>query len=188
MTAKTYPHDRFLAATLLKLVPKGATPNQITVLRMFMTPAVVWFLYLERYDAGIPLLLLAGLTDMLDGSLARTRDQVTEWGMIWDPIADKLLIGSVALLMMTRHFPIELTVVVLGLEALLLAGGLIRKVRGKTVAANWWGKFKMLFQVAGAALFLVSLQTGVAALATASYAAFGVACVLAAVSLSRHGL
>jgi len=45
MTPNTFPHDRFLAATLLRLVPAEATPNQITVARMFMTPMVLWLLY-----------------------------------------------------------------------------------------------------------------------------------------------
>ncbi|HTK60706.1 MAG TPA: CDP-alcohol phosphatidyltransferase family protein [Candidatus Baltobacteraceae bacterium] len=188
MPAKTYLHDRFLAATLLKLVPKETTPNQITVLRIFMTPAVVWFLYEERYALATPLFLVTALTDTLDGSLARTRDQVTKWGILWDPIADKLLIGSVALILMFRHFPPTLTAIILGLEAAFLAGGWYRHLQGETVAANWWGKFKMLGQVIGVTLYLLSLQTGIESLATASYSAFGVACVLAFISLFRHGL
>ena len=188
MPAKTYPHDRLLAATLLKLVPKRTTPNQITVLRMIMTPAVIWFLHLERYDVAIPLFLLTAFTDMLDGSLARTRDRVTRWGIMWDPIADKVLIVSVAVLLLTRHFPPAIAAIVLGLEAAFLAGGWYRKLQGEIVAANWWGKIKMLAQVAGVTLYLLSLQTGIEPLATASYGIFGVACVLAVVSLFRHGL
>ena len=137
---------------------------------------------------GIPLFLVTALTDMLDGSLARSRGQVTKWGALWDPIADKLLIGSVALLMLMRHFPPTLTIIVIGLEATFLAGGWYRATQGEAVAANWWGKLKMLSQVAGVTLYLLSLQTGVTGLAAASYASFGIACVLALVSLFRHGL
>src|SRR5689334_8978223 len=154
MRSKIYPHDRVLAATLLKLVPKETTPNQITVLRMFMTPAVIWFLHEERYDLATPLFFVTALTDMLDGSLARTRDQVTKWGIMWDPIADKLLIGSVAILLLTRHFPPTLTAIIIGLEAAFLAGGWYRHLQGETVAANWWGKLKMLCQVVGVMLYL----------------------------------
>ncbi|HJV33257.1 MAG TPA: CDP-alcohol phosphatidyltransferase family protein [Patescibacteria group bacterium] len=188
MPAKTYPHDRFLAATILKLVPKEATPNQITVARMFMTPWVLWLLFEERYELGTTLFLVTALTDMLDGSLARTRDQVTDWGKMWDPIADKFLIGSVALLLLTRHFPPELTVIILGLEGAFLAGGWYRQSHGVIVAANWWGKLKMLCQVFGITLFLLALQTGAPGFAFASYAVFGVASVFALVSLIRHGL
>jgi len=62
------------------------------------------------------------------------------------------------------------------------------EIQGETVAANWWGKFKMLTQTLGVTLFLLFLQTELPGLATASYAAFGVACVLAVISLFRHGL
>jgi CDP-diacylglycerol--glycerol-3-phosphate 3-phosphatidyltransferase len=188
MPQKTYPHDRVLAATLLKLVPKETAPNQITVARIFMTPMALWLLYEGRYDLGVPFFLVTALTDMLDGSLARVRDQVTDWGKTWDPIADKLLIGSVAVLLLTRHFPLELTIVILAFEAAFLAGGWYRRTQGVIVSANWWGKFKMLSQVAGVTLFLVALMTGAPAFATASYAAFGVAIAFATVSLFRQGV
>ena len=188
MTAKTYPHDRFLAATLLKLVPKDVTPNQITVTRIFMTPAVLWLLYEGHYALATPFFLLTALTDMLDGSLARTRDQVTDWGKLWDPVADKLLIGLVALLLMLRHFPLELAVAVVGIEMAFLAGGMYRAKQGTIVSANWWGKFKMLAQVIGVTLFLLFLQTGLAPLALASYVAISLSCALALVSLFRHGI
>lgn len=188
MNGKIYPHDRILAATLLRLIPKRVTPNQVTLLRMALTPGVLWFLFQERYAVAIPLFLFTALTDMVDGSLARTRGQVTRWGILWDPVADKLLIGSVAVLLLSRHFPPALAGVILGLEAAFLAGGWYRKTRGVIVGANWWGKIKMLLQVVGVFLFLLSLSTGSSALETASYAAFGTASVLAVVSLFRHGL
>lgn len=188
MTTKTYPHDRLLATTLLKLVPKSVTPNQITVLRVFMTPFVLWSLYIELYDLAIPLFLATALTDMLDGSLARTRGQVTKWGTLWDPIADKLLIGSVALLMLLRHFPPSLAAAIVGLEFIFLAGGWYRGLHGEIVAANWWGKLKMVCQVAGITFFLMFLQTGTPGLASASYASLILACALAVISLFRHGL
>lgn len=188
MTAKAYPHDRFLAATILKLVPPDVTPNQITVTRMFMTPGVLWLLYEGRYGLATPFFLLTAFTDMLDGSLARTRGQVTDWGKLWDPVADKLLIGLVALLLMLRHFPLELAVAVVGIELAFLVGGWYRAQQGIVVSANWWGKLKMLGQVAGVTLFLLFLQTGAASLAFASYVAFGTACALALVSLFRHGI
>lgn len=188
MKGKIYPHDRLLAVTLLKLVPKEVTPNQITILRICLTPAVLWLLYVRRYELATPLFLLTALTDALDGSLARTRSQVTEWGRTWDPVADKLLIGSVAVILLFRHFPPQLTAIILGLEAAFLAGGWYRKTQGIIVSANWWGKLKMLCQVIGVTLFLLSLQTGLPGLALASYVIFGLASALAMISLFRHGL
>lgn len=189
MPARTYPHDRLLARTILKLVPAGVTPNQITIFRILCIPAVLWLLWREAYAPAIPAFLFVAFTDMLDGSLARTRDQVTHWGMLWDPVADKLLIGTVALLLLvTSDFPPEVTVLIVGLELVFLAGGWYRKRQGIVVSANWWGKFKMLSQVAGITLFVLSLSVGSRGLALASFAVFGLAAVLALGSLFKHGL
>ena len=166
MSSKIYPHDRLMAATVLKLIPAWVTPNQITILRMLLTPAVVWLLWSRSYAPGLPLFLVVAFTDMIDGSLARTRDQVTSWGMLWDPVADKLLIGSIGVLLLFRAFPSGLIAVVFGLEAAFLIGGYWRKRQGVIVSANWWGKFKMLSQVAGVALYLAFLETGSAPVAS----------------------
>ncbi len=56
------------------------------------------------------------------------------------------------------------------------------------VSANWWGKLKMLCQVAGVTLFLLQLRTGIASFATASYAVFALAIALAIGSLVKHGV
>src|SRR5512135_2881789 len=146
MQTKIYPHDRLLAATVLKLVPPQVTPNQITILRILLTPVVLWLLWVRAYEWGTALFLLVAFTDALDGSLARTRGQISSWGMMWDPVADKLLIGSVVALLLFRAFPEELIVVIFGLEAAFLVGGYYRKKQGVIVSANWWGKLKMLCQ------------------------------------------
>lgn len=185
---KPYLHDRLLAATVLKMFPADVRPNHVTIFRMLMTPFVLWVIWRQDYEAGIPLFLLVAFTDMLDGSLARTRGLVTEWGTIWDPVADKLLIGSVAVLLLTQYFPPELTVAIVGIELAFLAGGYYRKTQGRIVGANWWGKMKMLMQVAGMTLFLLWLATGVPWLEPASYVVFGVAAVFAVASFFAHGL
>jgi CDP-diacylglycerol--glycerol-3-phosphate 3-phosphatidyltransferase len=188
MSSKIYPHDRLLAGSVLKLIPSRVTPNQITILRILLTPAVLWLLWIKSYETGIALFLLVAFTDMMDGSLARTRHQVTAWGQVWDPVADKLLIGSIAVLLLFRHFPEELAILIFGLEAAFLVGGYYRKRQGVIVSANWWGKFKMLCQVIGVTLFLLFLKTGMLWLAGASYIIFVLAALLAVGSLFKHGL
>src|SRR5262245_56464898 len=106
MPTKIYAHDRLLAATILRIVPESVTPNQITVARFLLTPFVILTLALGRYSFGVPFFLFAAFTDLLDGALARTRSQVTDWGTLWDPIADKLLIGSAIVVLIFREFPI----------------------------------------------------------------------------------
>lgn len=188
MASKIYPHDRLMAASVLKLIPPQVTPNQLTIARILLTPAVLWLLWLKSYEAGIALFLLVAFTDMVDGSLARTRGQVTNWGIIWDPVADKLLIGSVVALLLFRHFPKELIVMTFGLEAVFVAGAYYRKRQGVFASANWWGKLKMFSQVIGVTLFLLYLSSGVPLFAELSYAVIVLAVLLALGSLFKHGL
>jgi CDP-diacylglycerol--glycerol-3-phosphate 3-phosphatidyltransferase len=183
----TYPHDRFLARTVLPWIPHSVLPNHLTIARLLLTPFVAVFVYLEWFGIAIPFFLLVASTDALDGSLARTRNCVTPWGMVWDPVADKLLIGSVAVLLLFSHFPEELAVAIFALEAMFLAGAYYRKRQGLIVSANIWGKIKMFLQVVGVTLYMYSLEYDMPALAILSYAVLIVATGFAVVSLFKHG-
>jgi phosphatidylglycerophosphate synthase len=81
---KIFPHDKILAKTLLKLIPQEVYPNHLTVLRVLMTPVILYFLWSEKWSVVVPLFLAAALTDLLDGSLARTRKRITTWGTVAD--------------------------------------------------------------------------------------------------------
>ena len=88
--------DRFFAAAVLPLLPKSISPNRITMFRFISIPVIV-ALILSGYNlAGTILFVVSALSDAVDGALARTAHRITKWGIIADPMADKLLIGSVA--------------------------------------------------------------------------------------------
>lgn len=145
--AKLYPHDHIMRYTFVPLVPKWITPNHITVFRMALTPFVVWILFLGDYRLGIPLFVLAAFTDMLDGSVARIRRQITPWGIFFDPVADKLLVGGVALTVALKYFHPALVFVAIALDLLPAMVFLSRKNPGNNMMrANVWGKTKMLLQ------------------------------------------
>lgn len=184
---RPYPHDYLLARTILPYVPHWVTPNQITTARILLTPLCAWVIWRGWYGYGIALFLMLGASDALDGSLARIRKQVTTWGMVADPVADKLLIASIALILLFRDFPEELIVAIVGIEAIFIAGGFYWHRRGQVVSANGWGKAKMVMQVLGITLFLGFQETGVAALALGSYGVLGFAVILAIISLWTQG-
>ncbi len=188
MQGKIYWYDRYLARTLLQLIPQSVTPNQITLVRLLLTPVAIALLALREYDIGVPFFLFLALTDLADGSLARTRGMITEWGIIWDPIADKIMIGSIVLLLLQRGFSITIALTLLGFECAFLLGGWMRKREGVIRGANWWGKIKMVCQVAGVTSYLLFLQTSWPAAQSGSYALFSVAAFLAFCSLLAHGL
>lgn len=184
---KPYPHDHLFAATVLRLFPQRVTPNQITWFRFLATPVVLLLLIAENYTWGVPAFILVAFTDALDGSLARTRKQVTEWGTIYDPVADKILIGSVILLVVMRHLLPAVGVVILAFELLVLIGGWYRKSSGRAIGANVWGKTKMFSQVVAVSLLLVSVWFGIPFLVNLSLVAFGVSVVFAVASLVTYG-
>jgi cardiolipin synthase len=151
-----FPHklkftDRVLAATLLPLIPRKVTPNQLTVLRFFMVPIILWFLFLNMYGWGCFFFTLAILTDALDGALARARDQITEWGKLFDPLADKLLIATVGTILILDFLNKYVLIGVLVVEFLLVSYSalLVKKTNKRIRGAHISGKIKMILQSVG---------------------------------------
>ena len=81
-------------------------------------------------------------SDILDGALARARDEVTEWGKIIDPVADKLAVDSIAaLLVYVKGMPLWVAAAVIGRDVLIVIGGILLATRIKAVpSSNFWGK------------------------------------------------
>lgn len=155
---KLYPHDYVLRAIVLPLVPTIVTPNHITVVRMILTPIVLYLLATNNFVFGVPLFVLAAFTDALDGCLARVRRQITPWGILFDPIADKLLIGLVALVFALKYYHPIIVIAAVAFDLLPLTIWMMRARKDRGVMmANVWGKSKMVLQF----LSITSLLLGV---------------------------
>lgn len=87
--------DRILDRTILKIFPDSIRPNFLTVFRFVSIPFIIFFLINGNYMIGFWLFVISAFTDALDGAMARTRNKITDWGIVFDPFADKLLISSV---------------------------------------------------------------------------------------------
>ncbi len=183
---KVYATDRFLVRYLLRWLPAGVTPNQLTVARIVLVPFVIAFLWQENYWVGIPLFLFAALTDALDGAMARTRNMITAWGRIFDPFADKLLVLSVAGILAYAHLPLWLLGAVVVSELLFIVAALLWHRQGRLVQANIWGKVKMILQVTSLVLLLLSASLGLPLDMFAAYT-LGVSLVFSLVSFLRYG-
>lgn len=186
--AKWYPHDHVMEATLLKLIPRWVLPNHITIFRFLMTPFVVWLIAAGRLEPGIIAFLLVAFTDVIDGSMARTRNQITKWGTLFDPVADKLLIGAVLVVIVFEYVNPLLGITIIVLEFFMLLGGYIRLRRGVVTPANLWGKIKMFLQVAGVTFLLIAVMAGIDLFIPISFAVFSLAIVFALLSLVTHGI
>ncbi|MCF8079323.1 MAG: CDP-alcohol phosphatidyltransferase family protein [Desulfobacterales bacterium] len=98
-------------------------PNTLTLLRILLTPLFVIFLLKHEYGHALAVFVVAGITDGLDGAVARYRNQRTVIGAFLDPIADKLLIASAfACLAVLRIVPSWLAVVVISRDVVIFLG------------------------------------------------------------------
>lgn len=101
-------------------------PNSLTILRILLVPVFVGLLLYEHYDIALLTLLIAALTDILDGMIARITDQRTRLGEYLDPLADKLLLMSAIITLSVLHFiPTWAVIVVVSRDAILLTGTLV---------------------------------------------------------------
>lgn len=147
------PYDR-VVKYLLPIIPKKLKPNHLTFVRLSFTPVLIATLLLEFYQVSLILFIILALTDVFDGSIARLRNQITDWGKIWDPIADKLLIGSVVVLLLLK-INLVLTILLLMFELAFIMGGAFMRMHNEDVKANAWGKIKMNFQAFGAGFLIL---------------------------------
>lgn len=148
--------DRIMAKTFLPLLPKRVTPNQITKFRLVSIPFVALLLALDFYLPGTLLFLFAAFSDALDGALARTKKMVTTWGTLYDPIADKLLIGAVSTIVISKYVSLYLALTIIVIEVFLVSSAYFR-YKGAIVPAKTMGKLKMILQCLGIILVLFSV-------------------------------
>ena len=148
--------DKILAKTLLRLFPNFVRPNFLTVFRFVSIPFVIFSLVNENYMTGLILFSISAFTDVLDGAIARTRHQITDWGIVFDPLADKLLIGSVAIVSISKFISPYLAGVIVLLEILLIVFSYLR-FKGEIVPAKTAGKVKMILQSVGIGTLLLAV-------------------------------
>lgn len=145
-------------------------PNYLTVLRIFIVPLLVvvlltplvedWF-GVTRYAVAIGLFLIAAVTDFFDGHLARKRNQVSKFGILLDPIADKLLVASALIVLVERHLaPAWAVVVILGREFAVTGLRAFAAAEGIIISAKMSGKLKMWAQCIAIVSLLVAGATG----------------------------
>ncbi len=117
-------------------------PNVLTAFRLVLIPVYLALFFTGQRYAAFGVWLLAGLTDILDGYIARKRNQVTYVGMMLDPLADKLMMIAVILsLLWSGDLPLFAAIAIFIRDAGMIVGSLVFHFRGKkTVPANMMGK------------------------------------------------
>ena len=125
-------------------------PNFLTICRILVIFPTLWFLYFSQFREAFYLLVIAGISDALDGYLARAFDWKTRLGSILDPIADKILIASCFLVLAIQaKIPTWLAVIVLGRDIVIFGGAIAYRILYKEleIAPTMLSKINTAFQI-----------------------------------------
>ncbi len=128
-------------------------PNKLTIFRVILIPFFVFFLmapYFEGYGNYIALVIfvIASLTDLFDGKIARKYNLITDFGKFMDPLADKLLVCSALICFIELGLlPAWVVLIIIAREFIISGFRLVASDNGIVIAASYWGKFKTVFQM-----------------------------------------
>lgn len=156
--------------------------NAVSLLRLVLTAPIVWLLLHDRNVEAVIVSLVAAVTDWVDGRLARATYTVSEWGKILDPIADKVLVGAVVVVMLLQQImPAWFVMSVLARDLIIIVGGLVARRHSPVVLPSL-----MSGKLAVSAISLAGVF-GILRWQTPLFVAIGLSCALMAVSLWDYG-
>lgn len=164
-------------------------PNKLTVLRVLLIPFFVVALLvgggeipMMRYVAAA-IFIVASLTDLLDGKIARKYNLVTNFGKFMDPLADKLLVcAALICLVELGQIPAWMVIVIVSREFTISGFRLVAAEQGIVIAASYWGKFKTTFQMIAVVLMILRIPV----LAAVTRICLWIALILTVVSLADY--
>ena len=142
--------------------------NKLTMIRIFLVPVFLVFITVKDIPYGsiiaTVIFIIASLTDQLDGYIARSRNQITNFGKFMDPLADKLLVTAALVSLVELKLVAGWAVVIIlvreyavsGLRTLAASDGIV-------IAASWWGKIKTVTQMIAILLLLLKVNINTSA-------------------------
>lgn len=139
-------------------------PNKLTLFRVILIPFFIVFLLVPGIPAGkwiaLAIFIVASLTDLLDGKIARKYNLVTNFGKFMDPLADKLLVCSALICLIDlQRIPSWMVVIIIAREFTISGFRTIAADNGVVIAASYWGKFKTTFQMIAVCLMIADIQS-----------------------------
>ena len=159
-------------------------PNKLTMFRVILIPFFVVFLLVDITSAdnwiALAIFIIASLTDMLDGMIARKYNLITNFGKFMDPLADKLLVCSALVcLVELERIPAWVVIIIIAREFIISGFRLIASDNGVVIAASYYGKFKTTFQILMICLMIADIE----AISMLTMVVMWIAVILTVVSL-----
>ena len=139
--------------------------NKLTMIRIFLVPVFLVFIAVRDIPYGsivaTAVFIIASITDQLDGDIARSRNQITNFGKFMDPLADKLLVTAALIsLVELNMIPGWAVVIIIAREFAVSGLRTLAASDGIVIAASWWGKIKTVTQMAAIITLLVEVNIG----------------------------
>lgn len=137
--------------------------NKLTLLRILLVPIFLIFIVVKEIPYGTFIatfiFIIASITDKLDGYIARSRNQITNFGKFMDPLADKLLVTT-ALITLVEYsiVPSWAAIIIIAREFAVSGLRTLAASEGKVIAASWWGKIKTVIQIIAIILLLIQVN------------------------------
>ena len=162
-------------------------PNKLTLIRVAMIPFFVFFMLTDYAGPvskwiALAIFIIASLTDLLDGKIARKYNLVTNFGKFMDPLADKLLVcAAMICLVEMAKLPAWMIIIIISREFIISGFRLIASDNGVVIAASCWGKFKTVFQMLMIILLIADIQNSIVQVITVVFV--WIALILTVVSL-----
>lgn len=137
--------------------------NKLTMIRILLVPIFLLFITVKNIPYGsiiaTVIFIIASITDQLDGYIARSRNQITNFGKFMDPLADKLLVTAALVSLVELKLVASWAVVVILAREFAVSGlRTLAASNGKIIAASWWGKIKTVTQMVAILLLLLKVN------------------------------
>ncbi len=139
-------------------------PNKLTLLRVLLVPIFVYLMLIAGDNLIFQLsaelvFIIACLTDLLDGKLARKYNMITNFGKLMDPLADKLLVCAALICFVElSKVPSYVVIIIISREFIISGFRLIAAEQNIIIAANYWGKFKTTFQMLMIVVMIIDIK------------------------------
>lgn len=176
--------DEIIDKLFLWIFPDFIVPNHLTLFRYFTIPFIFFFLLYGNYKVGLIIFVISSFTDALDGAMARTRDKITNWGKLHDPLADKFLIGVAGAVLITRYISFEVILIIVILEFLTVISAIhLHDNKEKEIGARLPGKIKMVCQSIGLVFLLFGITSQLSGFITIAVILFYLAIFFSAANI-----
>ena len=142
--------------------------NKLTTFRVLCIPIFVVFMLIEsipyNYYLAAIVFIIASITDLFDGKIARKYHLVTNFGKFMDPLADKMLVSAALICLTPKMIPSWVVIIIISRELFISGFRMLAADQGIVLAAGWWGKFKTAFSMVMIIVLIVNTPLNISVL------------------------